>query len=97
MTARSMLDSTMDREARQGFSSALCCFAPAVGWALALPWSYLLVGRIGTGAGFRDAAELRRHTEGSGVRHPFAARGGMKLFGTTVAGAIRRFGRRMGP
>jgi hypothetical protein len=59
--------------------------------------SYLLVAGIGAGAGFRDAAELRRHTEGSGVRHPFAARGRMKLFGTTVAGAIRRLGRRMGP
>ena len=31
MTARSSLDSTMDREARQGFLSALCCL-PASGW-----------------------------------------------------------------
>ncbi len=52
---------------------------------------------LDAGAGFSDAAVLRRHTEGSGVRHPFAARRRMKLFGTTVAGAIRRLGRRGGP
>jgi hypothetical protein len=48
-------------------------------------------------AGFKDAAELRGHTDGSGVCHPFAALGGMKLFGATVVGAIRRLGHPMGP
>ena len=65
-----------------------------VSWGLGFGTS---CGGSNAEAGFRDAAELRRHTEGSGVRHPFAARGRMKLFGTTVAGAIRRLGRRMGP
>ena len=95
MTARSLSDSTMDHEARQGFLRAL--FRPLSVGGPGRSGSYLLVGGIGAEAGFRDAAQLCRHTEGSGVRHPFAARGGMKLFGTAVVGAIRRLGRRMGP
>jgi hypothetical protein len=53
---------------------------------------------IGAGAGFRNAGELRwTHRSGSGVCHPFAARGGMKLSGTAVVGAIRMLGPRAGP
>lgn len=95
MTARKAVGSTMVREARQGFLVAPCCVAALLVVDVGVcPARSALPVAVGAVAGFRDAARLRRHTESSGVRHPFAAQGGMNLFGATVAGAIRRLDRR---
>jgi len=105
LTARASSWSTLEVEARQGFLGAHRATGgshasnqvTAVGSELENLPSEPPEWWIGAVAGFRDAAKLRGHTEGSGVCHPFAARGGMKLFGATVVGAIRRLGHRMGP
>jgi len=103
LTARELVASTMDLEAPSGLLDRAVLFdrhrPRVVGWFQdeGVEIRVILLERgSGQWPGSGTQPVLRRHTDGSGVRHPFAALGGMNLFGATVVGAIRRLDPRAG-